>query len=138
MSEAEADQEWTATRWFSQASHRVVSTGPLACPLARSLAPLNRLLAPHCSLRTACFALLAPHCLLRTACFALLASHSACLLCSACFILLAAYCLLCTACSALLAPHCLLCSSAPLRSFDCTLGHSITPELMPHGLLSMK
>ena len=33
-------------------SNRDVSTAPLACPLARSLAPLSRLLPLHCSLRS--------------------------------------------------------------------------------------
>ena len=33
-------------------SNRDVSTAPFTCPLARSLAPLSRLLPPHCSLRS--------------------------------------------------------------------------------------
>ena len=41
-------------RWFSTAENRDVRTRPLACPLARSLAPLTHSLAPHCSHRTAC------------------------------------------------------------------------------------
>ena len=39
-------------RWVRKARNRDVSTGPLACPFACSLAPLTRLLAPHCSLRS--------------------------------------------------------------------------------------
>ena len=41
-----------SARWARKAKNRDVSTGPLACPFARSLAPLTRLLAPHCSLRS--------------------------------------------------------------------------------------
>ena len=39
-----------SARWFSEASNRDVSTGPLASPFARSLTPLTCLLAPDCSL----------------------------------------------------------------------------------------
>ena len=35
-----------------QPKNRDVSAGPLACPLARSLAPLTHWLAPYCSLRS--------------------------------------------------------------------------------------
>ena len=38
--------------WFRTTMIRDVSTGPLAHPFARSLAPLSHLLAPHCSLRS--------------------------------------------------------------------------------------
>ena len=38
--------------WFRSAKNRDVSTGPLARPFARSLAPLTRSLAPDCSLRS--------------------------------------------------------------------------------------
>ena len=37
------------TQWFRTLWNRDVSTGPLAPPLARSLAPLTHSLAPHCS-----------------------------------------------------------------------------------------
>ena len=39
-------------QWFWTSWNRNVSTRPLAHPLARSLAPLTRSLAPHCSLRS--------------------------------------------------------------------------------------
>ena len=55
--------------WFRIAMNRDASTGPLARTFACLLAPLTHSLAPHCLLRTACFALLDLHCLLRTACF---------------------------------------------------------------------
>ena len=35
-------------RWFKTAMNQDESTGPLARPFIRSLAPLTRLLAPHC------------------------------------------------------------------------------------------
>jgi len=38
--------------WFRSAKNRDVSTGPLARPFARLLAPLTRSLAPDCSLRS--------------------------------------------------------------------------------------
>ena len=38
------------TQWFRTSWNRDSSIGPLAHPLAHSLAPLTRLLAPHCSL----------------------------------------------------------------------------------------
>ena len=38
--------------WSGTNKNRDVSTGPLACPFARSLALLTRLLAPDCSLRS--------------------------------------------------------------------------------------
>ena len=38
--------------WSGTNKNRDVSTGPLACPFVRSLAPLTRLLAPDCSLRS--------------------------------------------------------------------------------------
>ena len=37
-------------QWFRSAKNRVVNTGPLACPFARSLAPLTHSLAPPCLL----------------------------------------------------------------------------------------
>ena len=37
-------------RWVRKAKNWDVSTGPLTCPFALSLAPLTRLLAPHCLL----------------------------------------------------------------------------------------
>ena len=45
--EAEIDPLWSGTN-----KNRDVSTGPLARPFARSLAPLTRSLAPDCSLRS--------------------------------------------------------------------------------------
>ena len=42
-----ADALWSGTN-----KYRDVSTGPLARPFARSLAPLTRSLAPDCSLRS--------------------------------------------------------------------------------------
>ena len=39
-------------RWSGTNKNRDVSTGPLARPFARSLAPLTRSLAPDCSLRS--------------------------------------------------------------------------------------
>ena len=39
-------------QWVRSAKNRDVSTGPLARPFARSLAPLTRSLAPDCSLRS--------------------------------------------------------------------------------------
>ena len=44
------DSNYINPRWFRSAWNRGVSTGPFARPLARSLAPLTHLLAPHCSL----------------------------------------------------------------------------------------
>ena len=38
--------------WFRTAKNQDVSTGLLACPFARSLAPLTHLLALHCLLRS--------------------------------------------------------------------------------------
>ena len=38
--------------WSITAKNTDCSAGPLACPFARSLAPLTRLLAPDCSLRS--------------------------------------------------------------------------------------
>ena len=38
--------------WYRTNKSRDASTGPLACPFARSLAPLTRSLAPDCSLRS--------------------------------------------------------------------------------------
>ena len=38
--------------WAKKTKNPDGSTGPLACPFARSLAPLTRLLAPDCSLRS--------------------------------------------------------------------------------------
>ena len=38
--------------WSGTNKNREVSTGPLARPFARSLAPLTRSLAPDCSLRS--------------------------------------------------------------------------------------
>ena len=38
--------------WSITAKNKDCSTGPLACPFAHSLAPLTRLLAPDCSLRS--------------------------------------------------------------------------------------
>ena len=38
--------------WSGTSKNRDVSTGPLARPFARSLAPLTRSLAPDCSLRS--------------------------------------------------------------------------------------
>ena len=43
---------WTRSQWFKTSWFQDVSNGPLAHPLARSLAPLTRSLAPHCSLRS--------------------------------------------------------------------------------------
>ena len=40
------------TLWSGTYKNRDVSTGPLARPFARLLAPLTRLLAPDCSLRS--------------------------------------------------------------------------------------
>ena len=37
-------------QWFRTAKNQDVSTGPLACPFARSLAPLTHSLALHCLL----------------------------------------------------------------------------------------
>ena len=42
----------TGAQWSETAKNRDVSTGPLARPFARSLAPLTRSLAPDCSLRS--------------------------------------------------------------------------------------
>ena len=39
-------------QWFRSAKNQNVSTGPLACPFARSLAPLTHSLAPPCLLRS--------------------------------------------------------------------------------------
>ena len=39
-------------QWSGTTKNQDVSTGPLARPFARSLAPLTRLLAPDCSLRS--------------------------------------------------------------------------------------
>ena len=38
----------TVAQWFNKAKNRDVSTGPLARPFARLLAPLTRSLAPPC------------------------------------------------------------------------------------------
>ena len=38
--------------WSGSNKNRDVSTGPLSCPIPRSLAPLTHLLAPDCSLRS--------------------------------------------------------------------------------------
>ena len=40
----------TNAQWFGKAKNQDVSTGPLACSFARSLAPLTHSLAPHYSL----------------------------------------------------------------------------------------
>ena len=42
----------TVALWFRSAKNQDVSTGPLARPFARSLAPLAHSLAPDCSLRS--------------------------------------------------------------------------------------
>ena len=42
----------TSALWSITAKNRDVSTGPLARPFTRSLAPLTRSLAPDCSLRS--------------------------------------------------------------------------------------
>ena len=45
-------QEKPNTLWLITAKNTDLSTGPLASPFARSLAPLTRSLAPDCSLRS--------------------------------------------------------------------------------------
>ena len=50
------ETEWSVTNchslWAKSTKTPHFSTGPLARPFARSLAPLTRSLAPHCSLRS--------------------------------------------------------------------------------------
>ena len=41
-----------APQWFRTAKNRDLSTGPLACSFARSLAPLTQLFALHCSIHS--------------------------------------------------------------------------------------
>ena len=43
---------WSVALWSGTNKNRDVSTGPLARPVARLLAPLTRSLAPDCSLRS--------------------------------------------------------------------------------------
>ena len=52
MGAGKEERKEDAALWSGTDKNRDVSTGPLARPFARSLAPLTRLLAPDCSLRS--------------------------------------------------------------------------------------